>query len=191
MRADGSGVVQLTNSLGLDGLPAFSPDGTKIVFVSDRAQKDSRKLYVMGANGGTATRLINQSGSTFQMVPDWQPLQAKDPCTIRGTINVDNLVGTPGPDVICGLGGDDTIDGLGGNDRIDGGAGSDNLYGDAGQDTLIGGNGNDCFYAQDGTRDVVNGGPGKDDALVDPTKDTLVSMEKSFSKWPKKNRPCP
>ena len=49
MRADGTGVVQLTNTPSLDALPAFSPDGTKIVFVSDRAQKDSRKLFVMGA----------------------------------------------------------------------------------------------------------------------------------------------
>src|SRR6266849_6334489 len=82
MHPDGTGLVQLTDSPALDALPAFSPDGRKIVFVSDRAAKDSRKLFLVGADGGTATRLINQSGSTYQMVPDWQPLQAKDPCTI-------------------------------------------------------------------------------------------------------------
>jgi len=105
-RAD-AGLALVTVSTGrqLQRLPtgasevvgtAFSPDGQKIVFVSDRAAKDSRKVFVMPADGGTATRLINQSGSTYQMVPDWQPLQAKEPCTITGTIHDDHLVGTPG-----------------------------------------------------------------------------------------------
>ena len=111
--------MQLTNAPSLDALAAFSPDGTKIVFVSDRAQKDSRKLFVMSAAGGAATRLIQRSGYSYQMVPDWQPLWAKDPCTIRGTINGDSIDGTAGPDVICGLGGSDMIDGLAGDDRIE------------------------------------------------------------------------
>jgi Ca2+-binding RTX toxin-like protein len=178
MHPDGSGLDQLTNSPALDALPAFSPDGTKIVFVSDRAAKDSRKLFVMSADGGTATRLINLSGFTYQMVPDWQPLAAKDPCTIRGTINADQLVGTPGADVICGLGGNDSIQGLGGNDKIDGGAGNDLITGGAGTDTLLGGNGNDTIYAKDGARDLVNGGPGADTAVVDPKLDRLVSIER-------------
>ena len=43
------------------------------------------------------------------MSPDWQPVHgAKDPCTIRGTINADQLVGTAKADVICGLGGRST-----------------------------------------------------------------------------------
>jgi Ca2+-binding RTX toxin-like protein len=182
MHPDGSGVVRLVDSPALDALPAFSPDGTKIVFVSDRSAKGSRKLFLISADGGTATRLINQSGSTYQMVPDWQPLQAKDPCTIRGTIHADQLVGTPGPDVICGLGGDDSLNGLAGNDRIEGGAGDDYIIGGTGRDTLIGGNGNDTFAAKDGTRDVVNGGPGTDNAVVDRKLDKLVSIERHNKK---------
>jgi hypothetical protein len=168
MRADGTGVVQLASSLGLDALPAFSPDGTKIVFVSDRAQKDSRKLYVMSADGRTATRLINQPYYAYQMVPDWQPLQSKDPCTIHG----DSIVGSAAAEVICGLGG---------KDRLDGGRG---------HDTLLGGSGNDCLFALDSGGDTVDGGPGRDNALVDPTLDKLVGVEKSYTKWPKKRSPC-
>ena len=91
----------------------------------------------MSADGGAAQRLISASGWTYQMVPDWQPLHVKDPCTIRGTINVDHLVGTSKADVICGLGGDDQIDGLAGNDRLLGGAGNDQLKGGAGTDVLL------------------------------------------------------
>ena len=121
MRADGTDVRRLTESPALDALPAYSPDGKQIVFVSDRARKDSRKLYVMAAGGGAARRVIAGSGSTFQMVPDWQPLQRKDPCTIRGTIHADVLTGTARADVICGLGGADRIVGGGGNDTLLGG----------------------------------------------------------------------
>ena len=178
MHADGSGVTQLTNSPALDALAAFSPDDKQIVFVSDRAAKDSRKLYVMTAGGGAQRRLVNASGFSYQMVPDWQPISAKDPCTIRGTIGNDHLVGTPGPDVICGLGGDDLISGLGGNDRIDGGPGNDQINGGPGADTLLGGSGRDWFNAKDGAADRVNGGPGADRGLVDPGLDSVTSVEK-------------
>ena len=118
------------------------------------------------------------SGYSYQMVPDWQPVAGKDPCTIRGTINSDHLVGTPGHDVICGLGGNDVISGSGGNDRIDGGAGNDQINGGPGSDTLIGGTGNDWFNAKDGAADHINGGPGTDRALVDQSLDTVSSVEK-------------
>jgi Tol biopolymer transport system component len=177
MRADGTGLVQLTSSPALDALPAFSPDDKKIVFVSDRAAKDSRKLFVMSSVGGTATRLIDLSGSTDQMVPDWQPLHAKDRCTIRGTINADHLIGTRGADVICGLGGDDTIQGLGGNDVLLGGAGDDWIDGGSGMDRLAGGSGDDVLQAHDGARDIVDGGPGRDAATVDKKLDKVTRVE--------------
>jgi Ca2+-binding RTX toxin-like protein len=182
MHADGTGVTRLTDSPALDALSAFSPDGTKIVFVSDRAAQGSRKLFVMNKDGGSQTRLITASGYSYQMVPDWQPIAAKDPCTIRGTIHSDRLIGTAKADVICGLGGNDIINGLAGNDRIDGGAGNDQINGGPGSDTLIGGAGNDWFNSKDRAVDHVNGGPGTDRALVDPGIDVLSSIEKRNKK---------
>lgn len=119
-------------------------------------------------------------------VPDWQPLESKDPCTIRGTIHGDVLDGTRGGEVICGLGGNDFVNRAGGNDRIDGGAGADHIDGGAGRDTLAGGNGNDCFATRDGARDLVDGGPGHDAAVVDRV-DKLVKIEKTYARWPKKS----
>ena len=178
MHPDGTGLVQLTDSPALDALAAFSPDGKEIVFVSDRAAQGSRKLYVMNADGSSPTRLITASGYSYQMVPDWQPVSAKDPCTIRGTIHDDHLFGTSGRDVICGLSGSDIISGLAGNDRLDGGAGNDQLNGGTGHDVLIGGAGNDWFNSKDGAADALNGGAGNDRALVDPSLDKLTSVEK-------------
>ena len=152
------------------------------MFVSDRAAKDSRKLFVMNADGSSPTRLMNVSGWTYQMIPDWQPISKADPCTIHGTIAADHLVGTSKADVICGLGGNDVIAGLAGNDRIDGGAGNDQINGGPGKDTLIGGAGNDWFNAKDGAVDHVNGGPGADRAIVDPKLDVLTSVEKHNKK---------
>src|SRR5262245_37465980 len=37
MNADGTDQVRLTNSAGVDDFPTFSPDGTKIAFVSQNA----------------------------------------------------------------------------------------------------------------------------------------------------------
>ena len=152
MLADGTDVRRLTESPSLDALPAYSPGGKQIVFVSDRALKDSRKLYVMAAGGGGARRVIGSRGYTYQMVPDWQPLRKRDTCTIRGTIHADILTGTERADVICGLGGNDRIAGGGGNDRLLGGTGNDVLFGGPGADRLEGGAGTDSAVADKSDR---------------------------------------
>ena len=56
MKADGSDVRRLTNNPALDALPAYSPDGKRIVFVSDRLQKDSRRLFTMSSTGQADAR---------------------------------------------------------------------------------------------------------------------------------------
>ena len=90
-----------------------------------------------------------------------QPRLDPSECTIKGTNDSDNLVGTPGPDVICALDGDDFIKALGGDDIIFAGKGSDFISADAGNDIVFGGEGNDVIRGASGD-DVLIGGPGDD-----------------------------
>ncbi len=148
MNADGSNVVRLTFNTGalpgsFDIFPAWSPDGTRIVWTSGRNATNFGEVYTMRAtDGGDIIRITNDNA--FDQRCDWQPL-----CTIYGS---GNIAGTPGDDIICGSSGDDSIAagggndrvlGLGGNDRIAGSDGDDALFGGLGIDTLSGGPGND------------------------------------------------
>ncbi len=49
----------ITNSPGFDGDPAFSPDGSEIVFVSNRT--GSYEIYLMNIDGGNLRRLTTNS----------------------------------------------------------------------------------------------------------------------------------
>ena len=60
---------RLTNSGSIDTSPCFSPDGSQIVFNSDRG--GSPQLYVMGAGGGAARRISYGSGQYGS--PVWSP----------------------------------------------------------------------------------------------------------------------
>lgn len=79
--ADGSGPIRLTTSvqLGSDGQgaifsadydPAWSPDGAKIAFVSNRDGADF-ELYVMNADGGNPVRLT--ADGLDDRMPAWSP----------------------------------------------------------------------------------------------------------------------
>lgn len=56
---------------------------------------------------------------------------------IKGSINLDKLIGTALADQISGLAGNDSLSGLAGNDTLDGGAGNDTMIGGLGDDTYI------------------------------------------------------
>ena len=71
MRPDGSGRQRLTNDPSIDWNPAWSPDGTQIVFRSDRSP-DGTELWKMDADGSNVVQLTigpYQGG----VDPDWQP----------------------------------------------------------------------------------------------------------------------
>jgi dipeptidyl aminopeptidase/acylaminoacyl peptidase len=74
INADGSGLTALTSNSAADLSPAWSPDGTKIVFSSDRDGGDHHHLYTMDADGSDVAQVTN---ARWAVEPDWQPLTAK------------------------------------------------------------------------------------------------------------------
>lgn len=70
MNSDGSGLHRLTSGSGNNDYPAWSPDGRRIAFISDRTGVE--QVFVMRADGAHATQL------TFAPIahdesPDWRP----------------------------------------------------------------------------------------------------------------------
>jgi Tol biopolymer transport system component len=76
VRPDGSGLRRLTHTigddgaLGDDGTPAFSPDGSRIAFASNRTQ--NLELWTMKADGSGERRLVALPGSD-EISPSWAP----------------------------------------------------------------------------------------------------------------------
>jgi Tol biopolymer transport system component len=75
VNVDGTGQKRLTftpNHQEYD--PAYSPDGTKIAFVSDRDSSASfpQEIYTMNAADGSGIRRLTANGA-FDGHPDWQP----------------------------------------------------------------------------------------------------------------------
>jgi len=75
MRPDGSAKRQLTNDENTqDDRPAYSPDGTKIAFVSDRDSDAAfpQEIYTMNVADGSGMRRLT-TNVAFDGNPDWQP----------------------------------------------------------------------------------------------------------------------
>jgi len=62
---------QLTSGEANDASPAWSPDGTRIAFVSKRGEDKQPQLYVIPFDGGEARRITNIP--TGVMAPKWFP----------------------------------------------------------------------------------------------------------------------
>ena len=72
MYADGSNQVNLTNNTAFDSEPAWSPDGSKIAFVSVVSERDGNiEIYVMDADGSNQVNLTNNVASDDNIA--WSP----------------------------------------------------------------------------------------------------------------------
>jgi len=69
MNNDGSHVVNLTRDGYFDGWPAWSPDGRRIAFSSNRS--DPYQIYVMNADGSAPTRVVESPDTDVR--PQWLP----------------------------------------------------------------------------------------------------------------------
>ncbi|MDQ3895744.1 MAG: hypothetical protein M3326_00605 [Actinomycetota bacterium] len=62
MNPDGSALVNVTRDPANDVFPAWSPDGSRITFSSDRARQGDLDIYVVNADGTGLTRLTDAPG---------------------------------------------------------------------------------------------------------------------------------
>jgi Tol biopolymer transport system component/tRNA A-37 threonylcarbamoyl transferase component Bud32 len=69
LRIDGGTTVDLTNDPGSDQSPAWSPDGTRIAFSSNRSGNSD--IYVMNTDGSGLVRLTHHTSD--QSSPVWTP----------------------------------------------------------------------------------------------------------------------
>ncbi|MCA9888428.1 MAG: PD40 domain-containing protein [Anaerolineae bacterium] len=71
MKADGSDVRRLTDDASSDLYPDWSPDGSQIVFTSER-EDHVANIFIMDADGSNQTNLTNDS-SVKDRYPSWSP----------------------------------------------------------------------------------------------------------------------
>ena len=70
MNQDGTGVTALTTGTARDMRPAWSPDGSRIAFESDRVG-NQLDIFVMNADGSAVTRLTDDPARDQR--PTWSP----------------------------------------------------------------------------------------------------------------------
>jgi TolB protein len=68
MNADGTGEQRLTDNASFDGRPAWSPDGRRIAFESNR--DGEREIYVMNADGSAQVR-VTDGGRPAEGMVSW------------------------------------------------------------------------------------------------------------------------
>jgi Tol biopolymer transport system component len=73
MAVDGSGVTRLTTAPGADTEPAWSPDGSRIAFASQR--DGNFEIYVMRSDGSNPARITNHVADDRSPAWSWDGTQ--------------------------------------------------------------------------------------------------------------------
>ena len=71
MNLDATGIRNLTNNPARDEYPSWSPDGSRIAFMSYRDDPSSAVVYIMDADGSNLHRLTDET--TYSYYPAWSP----------------------------------------------------------------------------------------------------------------------
>ena len=69
MRGDGLEITNITFHPGIDGEPDWSPDGSRIVFTSDR--EGNEDIYIVNADGTGVMQLTDHPAPDTE--PQWSP----------------------------------------------------------------------------------------------------------------------
>ncbi len=87
---NGDEAYNLSNHPAYDGWPAWSPDGKKIAFASDRERKENWQIYIIDVDGNNLTRItdFDSQGAEFAK-PQWSPKGNKILCTRTKDGNVE------------------------------------------------------------------------------------------------------
>jgi hypothetical protein len=116
MNSNGSEQTRLTDNPANDFYPDWSPDGTKIVFWSDRDGTNNGEIYIMNADGSEQTNISNYPGRTDGH-PDWGTAtdQSSEDITPPGlTVPEDMVVeatSEQGAEVMYNVSAEDDVDG--------------------------------------------------------------------------------
>lgn len=180
--SDGT-VTALTTSRNEKVAPAWSSDGTAIVF-AERVRDEPRSELVLIASDGSGRRVLTRPQPLeFDDQPAWSPdgrrlaiaagpIVLLDPRSgaTRELVRGDATHAWPDWQPRCTRLGTARADRLGGTARPDllcALGGSDRVRGGRGEDRIFGGGGNDRIDARDGAFDVVGCGSGSDTVLAD------------------------
>lgn len=68
---DGSGLTRLTNTPAAEDHPAWSPDGSRIIFDADYDGDGYNEIYTITTDGGSLTRLTENAAN--DQFADWSP----------------------------------------------------------------------------------------------------------------------
>ncbi len=93
MNADGNGVVRLTGNVSLNDEPAWSPDGRRIAFHSDR--DEDGEIYAINVDGSGVMRLTDNDFGDWE--PAWSPVFLATATPTATQISTPLPSPTPGP----------------------------------------------------------------------------------------------